>query len=374
MSNRGNQQRAATSNRSITASAAPQQERSSATMGITSTAVGYLNRTATANAKRSEQRATPGGRGEPKLSDRPEESTTSTRNSERVDNNEVPRSDYPAASERVAAAAERSPRRDARRLRALGSVAASLVPGRRWPPRRDGHPARGPLRRRSGGAADRARGGRGGGAARRRRARPRHALTRPAHPPPGPPQRVADAFEPRAEGLRAAARAVGGGHRAPGGQAQARRLLRTRHPPASPGQGVRVPRRGRSPRGRAHRGGPHPRAGHSAGLGGRLDLPLSDGAHPGHGHRCARPQAVPLPRPLARAPRPREVRVDGALRPRAAGPARARERGPGLEGMPASGRWPAPRGCSTVASSASARRTTPRRTTPTGSPRWASAT
>ena len=80
---------------------------------------------------------------------------------------------------------------------------------------------------------------------------------------------------------------------------------------------------------RARRARADRRAGDPARVGGRLDLPLPERPPAGDGHRRRRAQAVPLPRRLARAARPREVRRHGALRPRAAAAARARRRRPG---------------------------------------------
>ena len=60
----------------------------------------------------------------------------------------------------------------------------------------------------------------------------------------------------------------------------------------------------------------HPRAGHPAGLEGRLDLPVSERSPAGDGRRRRRPQAVPLPRRLAHPPRRGEVRRHDALRAR----------------------------------------------------------
>ena len=51
--------------------------------------------------------------------------------------------------------------------------------------------------------------------------------------------------------------------------------------------------------------------------------PYPLGPHPGHRPRRGRAKAVPLPRPLARAPRSREVRGDAGLRSRPAGAAQA---------------------------------------------------
>ena len=99
------------------------------------------------------------------------------------------------------------------------------------------------------------------------------------------------------------------------------RLLRSRDRPPPPRARLRVLRRGRAQGhraggDRADRGARDP-----AGLGGGLGLSLSAWPHPGDRRRRRRSQAVPLPRLLARAPRPREVRVDGGVRTVAASPA-----------------------------------------------------
>ena len=85
-----------------------------------------------------------------------------------------------------------------------------------------------------------------------------------------------------------------------------RRLLGRAHAPA-PGSRLRLLRQRRADR-RARGAAPHPRARHPAGLEGRLDLPVPQRPPAGDGHRRRRPQAVPLPRRLAHAPRRREVR------------------------------------------------------------------
>src|ERR671925_595781 len=100
-------------------------------------------------------------------------------------------------------------------------------------------------------------------------------------------------------------------------------LLGARDPPEAAGQGLRVLRRGRQADHGAERPRANPRAHDPARLGGGLDLPVSVRAYPGDRDRRGRTQAVPLPRPLARAARPREVRVDGGVRPRPAAPAAA---------------------------------------------------
>ena len=117
--------------------------------------------------------------------------------------------------------------------------------------------------------------------------------------------------------------------------------------------------------------------GHPARLEGRLDLPVTRRPPAGDGHRRRRPQAVPLPRRLARAARRREVRRHGR-----ASPARCRGCASSVERRPrrprrarrASACWPAPCGCSTAASSASAPRSTRSRTSPTGWRRCARST
>ena len=72
-----------------------------------------------------------------------------------------------------------------------------------------------------------------------------------------------------------------------------------------------------------------PRARHPARLEGRLDLSVSERAPAGHRRRRRGPQAVPLPRRLAHAPRRREVRGDDPLRQGAAAAARAGRGRPG---------------------------------------------
>ena len=110
------------------------------------------------------------------------------------------------------------------------------------------------------------------------------------------------------------------------------------------------------------------RAGHPAGLAGRVDLPVPARAPAGHGHRCRGSQAVPLPRRLARAPRRGEVRRHGPLRRRAAQAAPRGGRPRGVRGArPARACWRAPCACWRAASSASAPRSTRSRTSPTAS-------
>src|SRR3954449_8018488 len=107
------------------------------------------------------------------------------------------------------------------------------------------------------------------------------------------------------------------------------------HPAPPPRPGFRVPGR----RGAAGRGRRDPRAnrlaGDPAGLGRRVDLRPSDGPHPGDGPRRRGPQAVPLPREVARAPRRGEVPDDDGVRPRAAADARAGGGRPRPEELPA---------------------------------------
>ena len=161
------------------------------------------------------------------------------------------------------------------------------------------------------------------------------------------------------------------------GATETSRLLGSRHRPPPARQGLRVLRRGRRPDHRAvacssgSRELAIPPAWEDVWV---CPYPMGHIQATGVGRRRA--QAVPLPRPLARAPRPREVRVDGGVRPRAAAAAPARREATSrTRGHAARARrWPAPPACSTAASSASAPRTTPRRTTPTASPRCRSAT
>ena len=103
------------------------------------------------------------------------------------------------------------------------------------------------------------------------------------------------------------------------------------------GPGIRRRRRGKgfeyldedgAPHHRTRRGRADPCAGHPACLGGGLDLPPPDGSHPGHGDGRRWTQAVPLPRSLARATRPGEVRRDVRFRARSSGAAQAREARP----------------------------------------------
>ena len=102
------------------------------------------------------------------------------------------------------------------------------------------------------------------------------------------------------------------------------RLLGPRDLAPGPRPRLRVPRRRGPPDHRSGGPGADPRAGHPARLEGRVDLPGPARAPAGDGHRRRRPQAVPLPRRLAHPARLREVRRHGALRARAAGPARPR--------------------------------------------------
>ena len=102
-----------------------------------------------------------------------------------------------------------------------------------------------------------------------------------------------------------------------------RGLLRPRYPAPAPRSRLRIRRRGRQPRrrsrgARADRGARDP-----PGLGGRLDLPLPERSPAGHRHRRRRAQAVPLPRRLAGAPGPAEVRRHGRVREGAAAAAPA---------------------------------------------------
>src|SRR5437764_2641272 len=97
-------------------------------------------------------------------------------------------------------------------------------------------------------------------------------------------------------------------------------LLGARPAPRPPRPRVLIPRRaGRAP----HRPGdarPDSRAGHPPGLAGRMDLQRSPGPSPGDRDRRGRTQAVPLPRRLAGAPGPGEVRACPAVRPQTSGP------------------------------------------------------
>ena len=92
--------------------------------------------------------------------------------------------------------------------------------------------------------------------------------------------------------------------------------------------------------------GPHPQAGHPAGLDRRLDLPARQRPHPGHRPRREGPQAVPLPRRLERGPRPRTSST--ASPPSAAPcPASASASTPTSPARPASATrcWPPWSGC-----------------------------
>jgi hypothetical protein len=128
------------------------------------------------------------------------------------------------------------------------------------------------------------------------------------HPPPAP-------AGPHAEGSPAPRRR-GRPRRRPG--IRLGRRARHRARPPRPRLLVPPPRRvaGRRRRPRPHRGARDP-----AGLGGGLDLPLARRAPAGHRPRRGRAQAVPLPPPLAGAPRRGQVQPHGTLRGGAAGPA-----------------------------------------------------
>ncbi len=137
------------------------------------------------------------------------------------------------------------------------------------------------------------------------------------------------------------------------------------------GEGFRIPRRGRRADHRHGDGRAPRRTAGATGLEGRLDLLRSDGPPPGHRDRRCGPQAVPLPPALAPAPRRSRssTRCWTSRTPCpdcAAGWARtsraARRSPPGRRFSHAEC------DCSTVASSASAARTTRRRTRRTGSP------
>ena len=249
-------------------------------------------------------------------------------------------------------------------MRALGSVAAVRSAGWR-PARLDAMLSLRPMRSVdvAAGAADRPRGGRRGGAARRGWRAPLDLDMR---------SRVSRRASPSCSSAcwtRIGSDAAGCNRTAHGATRQSRLLW----------PGIRRRRRGRasSTSTTTATGSTTPRCSSGSASSaippawdGRLDLPLPDRPHPGDRHRRRRPQAVPLPRALARAARPREVRRDGATS-RARCPRCARRVAQDLApaGCRASASSPAPCACSTAASSGSAPRTTPRRTRPTGSRR-----
>ncbi len=104
-------------------------------------------------------------------------------------------------------------------------------------------------------------------------------------------------------------------------------LLGPRHPPQAARPRLLLPRGGRRADHRRGDPGADPRPGDPARMDGRLDLYRPARPHPGDGDRRRRPQAVPLPRRLARAPRSRQVRGDGGLREAAAEAPRPDPRG-----------------------------------------------
>ena len=192
--------------------------------------------------------------------------------------------------------------------------------------------------------------------------------------PPGPSSITASTLAPApCEGLRGGRRGVG--HTRRRATPAPSRLLRAWNRPPAARARLRVPRRGRKPdRGR---GGARtdPRARRPARLGAGLDLPLPIRPHPGGRHRRGGPAPVPLPRALAaRGATGRSSRRCSASHGRCPGFARP------PRSTSAGGRWagsacsPAPSGCSTAASFASAPRTMRRRTRPTASPRCRSGT
>ena len=130
------------------------------------------------------------------------------------------------------------------------------------------------------------------------------------------------------------------------------------------GRGFGLRRRGRRPRRRAGGARADRRAGDPARVGGRVDLPVSERAPPGDGHRRRRAQAVPLPRRLAYAARRGEVRRHGPVREGAAAAARGASTATSATAArpTAAACSPARCGCSSAASSGSARRSTPRTT------------
>ena len=237
--------------------------------------------------------------------------------------------------DRDRAAASWSPRRrlrsaalEAERVRALGSVAATLclvADGRL-----DAHaqPAPDPVGGRRGRPADRARGGRRGGLPRGRRRAPRRSAL---------DMRSRVVGRPRArrlvERLLASSRDYGARPRGQGGlrgTTEASRLLRPRHRAAAGaarGSSTSTSRAAGSPSRRVIeriRELAIPPAWEDVWI-----CPWPMGHIQATGHRRRRPQAVPLPRPLARAARPREVRRDDRLRPRAAADAPAGAARPG---------------------------------------------
>ena len=126
------------------------------------------------------------------------------------------------------------------------------------------------------------------------------------------------------------------------------------------GRGLQLPRRGRRPDRGARGRRAHPRAGHPAGLEGRLDLPLGQRPHPGHRRRRGRAASSTsttrngapgaTPRSSTRcSTSPRTCRrCASAWRPTSRPATRSR----------ASACWPAPCACWTAGSSASAPRST----------------
>ena len=86
-------------------------------------------------------------------------------------------------------------------------------------------------------------------------------------------------------------------------------------PPRGPRLHVSRRRWGDHPRRRGQ--GPHRSAGDPARLDRRVDLPVARWSSAGHRPGRPRPQAVPLPRAVARAPRRRELRADDRVRGRA---------------------------------------------------------
>src|SRR5690625_3048766 len=116
---------------------------------------------------------------------------------------------------------------------------------------------------------------------------------------------------------------------------------------ASRGEGLRLPRPGRSAGGRPGAARALPGAGHPAGVAGGMDLPGPRGAHPGRGDRRRRTAPVPVPRAVAAAPGPGQAPARARGRraaARRAGPGgRASGPGPAHPGEGTRGRLPAPR-------------------------------
>src|SRR3954469_1677555 len=98
------------------------------------------------------------------------------------------------------------------------------------------------------------------------------------------------------------------------GQAETSRLLAAGDQPETARPRLRVPRCRRRPRGVAGGARPDPRARDPAGVDRRLDLRGPERAPAGDRHRRRGTEAVPLPRAVARAARPAEVRQDAGLR------------------------------------------------------------